>query len=246
MGFAMKYVKYLLIFIIALSFPLFIVTGNIRFFASEIRIYQYSVDTYAIEKITGISSAELKRIYQHWIDYYNAKELSPQVIVEKMNGETIELLSEKEIMHLEDVKGLIRLDYAVQIVCLLLLLLCAGLIFFLTRNWLMVLKPIFTGSIAAIIIMLGLGVIALISFDRLFLFFHEISFANQFWILDPRTDYLIMMFPSGFFYDIVIFCFSAVAIQFALISGIVFIVQRRLKGAEMANLPDVPNILHST
>jgi integral membrane protein (TIGR01906 family) len=246
MGFVMKYAKYLLIFILAISFPLFIVTSNIRFFASEIRIYQHAIDTYAIEKITGISSTELIRIYQHWIDYYNAKELSPQVIVEKLNGETIELLSEKEIMHLEDVKGLIRLDDAVQMVCLLLLLLCAGLIFFLTRNWLVVLKPIFAGSVASIIFMLGLGLLALSSFDRLFLFFHQISFANQFWILDPRTDYLIMMFPSGFFYDIAIFCFSAVAVQFALIAGIVFIVQRCLKGAERANPPDLPNILHST
>ncbi len=31
--------------------------------------------------------------------------------------------------------------------------------------------------------------------------FHLLSFTNDLWQLDPRRDYLIMMYPQGFFRD---------------------------------------------
>jgi integral membrane protein (TIGR01906 family) len=49
------------------------------------------------------------------------------------------------------------------------------------------------------VVLVGLG--ALAGFDRLFLAFHEVSFSNDLWQLNPRTDYLIAMFPEGFFFD---------------------------------------------
>ena len=42
----------------------------------------------------------------------------------------------------------------------------------------------------------------LIGFDELFRQFHLLSFANDFWQLDPRTDHLIQMFPRGFWFDV--------------------------------------------
>ena len=41
----------------------------------------------------------------------------------------------------------------------------------------------------------------LIAFDQVFLAFHRVSFANDFWKLDPSRDYLVMMFPEGFWFD---------------------------------------------
>jgi integral membrane protein (TIGR01906 family) len=45
------------------------------------------------------------------------------------------------------------------------------------------------------------GLLALVGFETLFTLFHHISFANDLWQLDPRRDYLIMMFPLGFWFD---------------------------------------------
>lgn len=36
-------------------------------------------------------------------------------------------------------------------------------------------------------------------FDRLFILFHELLFTNDLWLMDPRTDAMIRMFPSQFF-----------------------------------------------
>ncbi len=63
---------------------------------------------------------------------------------------------------------------------------------------------------------LGLG--TLLNFDRLFLQFHLLSFANDFWLLDPTKDYLIMLFPEGFWFDAIFFGALAI-LGLALILG---------------------------
>ena len=45
------------------------------------------------------------------------------------------------------------------------------------------------------------GAAAAIAFPWLFWIFHLVSFSNDLWLLDPRTDYLLIMFPLGFWFD---------------------------------------------
>ena len=44
----------------------------------------------------------------------------------------------------------------------------------------------------------------LISFNKLFIFFHEIAFSNDLWKLNIDQDYLLMMYPENFFRDIAV------------------------------------------
>jgi integral membrane protein (TIGR01906 family) len=67
--------------------------------------------------------------------------------------------------------------------------------------------------------MLALGLGMLLGFDQLFLQFHLISFTNEFWQLDPSKDYLIMLFPQGFWYDATLFCTLATVIGAVVLSG---------------------------
>ena len=39
------------------------------------------------------------------------------------------------------------------------------------------------------------------AFEQLFLLFHRLSFANDLWILNPYTDYLLILFPGPFWFD---------------------------------------------
>ena len=79
--------------------------------------------------------------------------------------------------------------------------------------------------------MLLLGLIALLDFDRFFLQFHLISFTNDLWQLDPTKDYLIMLFPQGFWYDATLF-FAVLTLVLAVIlagvaGGYLLITRRR-------------------
>ena len=49
--------------------------------------------------------------------------------------------------------------------------------------------------------------------------FHLLVFSNDFWQLDPARDYLIMLFPGGFWYDVTIDCALATAGLAAVIGG---------------------------
>ena len=40
---------------------------------------------------------------------------------------------------------------------------------------------------------------AVTNFDSLFFQFHKVAFTNDLWLLDPRTDLLIRLMPTGFF-----------------------------------------------
>ena len=51
---------------------------------------------------------------------------------------------------------------------------------------------------------------AIADFEAFFTRFHLLSFANDFWLLDPATDYLIMLFPGGFWQDAMIFVDSII------------------------------------
>ena len=60
------------------------------------------------------------------------------------------------------------------------------------------------GGAMTLLMLVGLGLSATSDFSDLFLQFHLLSFSNDLWILDPRTDYMIRMFPLGFWYDAVV------------------------------------------
>ena len=47
----------------------------------------------------------------------------------------------------------------------------------------------------------ALCLFAAAGFDTLFLKLHQLAFANDLWQLDPRRDYLVIIFPQGFWLD---------------------------------------------
>ncbi len=77
-----------------------------------------------------------------------------------------------------------------------------------------------SGSGLTIILVLALGLGALLDFDRLFLQFHLVSFTNELWLLDPTKDYLIMLFPQGFWYDTALLCGGITAALAAILGGV--------------------------
>ena len=64
------------------------------------------------------------------------------------------------------------------------------------------------------------GLFAIVGFDSLFLKFHQLSFSNDFWQLDPRTDYLIIMFPLGFWFDATMRVAATTVISAITLSGV--------------------------
>ena len=98
--------------------------------------------------------------------------------------------SSRDILHMQDVRKLLSSSVFVAILSLFLLL----------RN-IPILKKSFAPMVAAGILLVGLALFSLLSFDFFFLMFHKISFSNSYWLMNPFEDTLINLFPERFFYD---------------------------------------------
>jgi integral membrane protein (TIGR01906 family) len=211
--------------------PLFLLTTTLRWGTGEIRLYQYGFDKYDVARTTGLDEEELSRIARELIRYFHSSEEEPFQVSATRNGEEFALFTPREIAHLRDVKGLIQLNRQVQeSVLVVLLLYCAGGFILRRRDfWREIVKAIQLGSGLTILLIFLLAAAALLDFERLFLQFHLISFSNFLWILDP-SDYLLKMFPEGFFRDATLLGVLAITIEAALLGGIASIVLIIFKG----------------
>ena len=208
-----------------------LITSTIYSEVNELRLYEYGFDKYEISQETGMDEIQLRAVAQHLIDYFNLREGTAQITVIR-GDEEFDLFNEREVIHLEDVRGLIQLDYWVQRGAFLLMVICALALFFGLRvGWRMLVRGLFWGRFITVGLMGALALWALFGFERLFTLFHLVSFTNEYWILDPARDYLIRLFPGGFFYDAALFGFGAIILEALLIGGIAFGILR-LRGWE--------------
>lgn len=214
------------------SLPLFIVSNTVCFVVDSFGLYKYGFNKYHIGETTGISNDQLDTVAQRMIEYYDGKIPSPQLTVTTSKG-NFSLYSEKELIHLEDVRKIIEMFKNMQLVTFLMLIML-GIILFIRTGLFQLLKALRLGSIILLVFMSVLITWSLIDFDSIFLLFHLVSFNNNLWLLDPSKDYLIMMFPEGFFYDAAILITSAIIIQ-AVVLCIPAFLLKGVKGTKPTN-----------
>ena len=82
----------------------------------------------------------------------------------------------------------------------------------------MLARGLMGGSVLTVVLLAVLGAVSLAGFDAVFTRFHLISFSNDLWRLDPRTDYLIRLFPEGFFLDTMLIV-AGLTVSQAMLAG---------------------------
>ena len=137
--------------------------------------------------------------------------------------------TEREIIHMEDVKRLLWGVYGLGAGAMAYLLAYAGI-----SLWRRgrgggdrLAKLALWGSEVTLAFVVGVGLFSLVGFDSLFLFFHEVSFANDFWRLDPNRHFLVMMFPQGFWLDATLFVGILAVVKSVVLGAVCVGVLRR-------------------
>ena len=217
--------------LIVLIVPLLLVTTNVRLVADSPYLYSYGFQKYGIESVTGIEMGQLELAGEKIRDYFSNDQDYLVIDIERHGQKIKNLYNQREILHMKDVKNLIQLIYSIQIWSLLLFitLILIGFLSIRLRKFSNVIDPISWGGGLTLGIAAVVGKLSLFGFQRLFLFFHLVSFDNDLWILDPTRDYLIMMFPQGFFFDATVFIVVLTLGQ-ALLLWVLPRIIRRLRG----------------
>lgn len=123
-------------------------------------------------------------------------------VMTTVDGKKREFFNEREIAHMEDVKGLFLAAIALRRLCAVIAVLCVVLLLYLKADIRKVLpQTLCAGAGLFILIAATLAAIISTDFTKYFILFHKMFFNNDLWILDPSTDLLINIVPEPFFMD---------------------------------------------
>ena len=188
---------------ISIIISLFLISTNVRLVIQNPALYSYGFSKYDIPSHAGIELPELISVGRQIREYFNNKEEFLNVTAKRFGTPVLNLYNSREILHMKDVKFLVKGTYRLQELSGLIIALFTiyGLVTdkrsFFSRVGVYCLSA---GLITLAVVSLA-GIISLVGFEQAFIVFHKISFTNDLWQLNPHTDMLLIMFPQGFFFD---------------------------------------------
>ena len=185
------------------SLPVLFITTSLRWLVSDVGWYRAGFEKYGVSQTTGMSSDELAKAADQISRYLLFQRDRVDNIVVNVRGQDVLLFNDREDKHMSDVRALLGGFYTLQVTSgiYILLYLASASLWRKRDYWRALGRQLRWGGTLTVGLFVVFGAASFLDFDQLFLLFHEVSFSNNYWILDPRVDRLIMMFPDGFWYD---------------------------------------------
>ncbi|SHI90109.1 TIGR01906 family membrane protein [Lutispora thermophila] len=219
-----KNVFYIIISLI-LSLLLLLTATEIVVFDMDYYKNQYKKNN--IPATVGVEEKDLMESTEKLLDYLKDKRGNLDFKT-KINGEEKEFFSERDKLHMIDVKHLFVAGRKIRNGIFIFFLILAA--FFISKKIRCDFGKYFLVSSIVGIMPFGILVILMkIDFYKYFTMFHEIFFSNDLWLLDPKVDRLANIFPEIFFYDTAIkIIIYYLTVQFVLfILGLIIMLKKR-------------------
>ncbi|AMC93469.1 hypothetical protein AOC36_05590 [Erysipelothrix larvae] len=177
-----------------------------------------------------MSEEDLDKATAVLLEYIKGTRDSIDLVV-NVNGYDVEMFNAREKAHMVDVRDLYQNAMMVRtglaLYAAILALIAMGLNHYndLAQNR----KNLQNALIISGMIIGGIAFYAFIDFNAFWTQFHEVFFSNDLWLLDPRTDRMIQMFPEPFFSAMVQRIVIAFISLFAVIMGVYAYLDWRVK-----------------
>ena len=202
-------------FVFAALLPIFLIAVNVVYVTDSDWLYTYNWWRNGIPERTGLPVSELDSAADQIKDYFANDSERLDVRVNTSRG-MVSLFEEREILHMIDVKDLMRYVATASVWSGIVLVLCTALGLAIRRGnffasmsrWLRWCALVWAIVITAVV------VVTIIDFTWIFTQFHLLSFANDLWQLDPFRHYLLLLFPERFFLEATLFIALLTVIQF--------------------------------
>ena len=205
--------------LLVLAIPVTLVATNIRFAASEVRVYDYSVREYNAAAAARIPESELIRANRELVFYFTADSPGPlHIVVTNTNRDDEALFNARETAHLADIRGLFQGLFTVQLLALALTLSLAVALF-VTSPLRLLARALLYGSLLTVALAGATAALTYLGFDSAWRQFHFLAFTNDLWQLDPARDHLIQMFPRDFWFDMTLLIGAFTLLEALLIGG---------------------------
>ena len=147
----------------------------------------------------NVSQQQLNQVIDHVLRYLWGQENDMQLTITYLDNSTGLAFSEREIAHMVDVKLLFVQGRRLTMICF-------GVGIALLTYFILQRKKIhyslmttIRNTLLGILVTFALiGIYAVMNFTQAFVYFHEIFFTNDLWLLNP-DDLLIIMLPESLF-----------------------------------------------
>jgi integral membrane protein (TIGR01906 family) len=173
----------------------------------------------------GFSTDDRMTYGSYAVDYLSNWS-GPRYLGELVNRSGDKLFKDGEVSHMADVKLVILSTFGAG--ALLILVSILAIAYLRRRSTGGVRRGLFAGSIVTLVIILGLGALAVLGWQQFFTEFHRIFFASGSWTFSLE-DTLIRLFPGQFWIDAGI-VIAALAVLAALVTLILTWPTRRRRG----------------
>lgn len=182
--------------------------------------YEKEYTKYGVAEDVNMEMEDLLEVTHEMMAYLRGDRADLHVPA-VVGGVEREFFNEREIAHMEDVKGLFLGAIALRRICAVTAAACVVLLFMLRADVKRILpRMLCAGSGLFLGIAAVLAAVISTDFTRYFIIFHEMFFRNDLWILNPDTDLLINIVPEPFFVDTA----ARIGIVFALMTGLLFFI----------------------
>lgn len=178
--------KYMLNVFLFISIIVFILSLSFQLTIDFKPLFVHDTALYASDEVTGLTNSIILKNYSELMSYLKGHTPNLQLsnFTFSPGGET----------HFKEVRNLFRLNLVLLISSFIILIPCY-VISIKTNNTFSILYS----SISVIVFTLLLSIFLVFFFNTAFVIFHKLFFNNSFWLLDPRTDPIINIFPENFF-----------------------------------------------
>ena len=222
-----KSIKSFLILIIGIVFMLDAFLLPFQWLAFNADYYVDGFVGLKVHEDIGISVDDLDRVTRALVTYIDDGSGDLTLLAE-VNGNTVQFYNEKEQHHLNDILLLVEKARRFLLISNIVMILALLSLYLMHQKKM---KPLShdlmhamrVATFASLACLSALMILYFTDFNWAFTKFHEIFFNNDLWLLDPRTDRLIVLMPLEFFIGFVSDWLMRVAVIFFIFILVGFI-----------------------
>ena len=185
------------------------------------------MERYAPPEDTHLPAEEYEPVVEMICDYLHGDTPVFQHVF-TVDGTEYAAFNAKEQQHMADVQNLFKLcnGQVWSVIAVVVIAIIAEFHLFSDERTLRAFRRTLLFILTMVV---AIVVLACIDFNSLFILFHKIAFTNDLWLLDPQTDLLIRLMPTGFFMS-----YAAIigGLWLAGMGGLLVFVNHRIKITE--------------
>ena len=219
--------------LLAVFYPVVLLVLAIRLVTTSVFLWvEYHRPGFPADSF-GFSTDDRITYGSYTIDYL-LNFAGPRYLGDLVNDQKNPLFLAREVAHMADVKSVISMAFLLGLV--LAIAMTVFIIYLSRRTPGGIRRGLFAGSIATLVLIIGLGVVAALGWEAFFTEFHRIFFANGTWTF-YTDDTLIRLFPSQFWMDSGIFIGAFVLVVSSLTLAFTWPTRDRRQAVSRAQRP---------